>query len=119
MDGHESGIAPSSVVLVPAAAGPRDLLRSPGNARSVASARKRWQQPEGLLPEDVKAVIAAAGCDRDRLLLRCLWATGGRVSEVLALRPRDVRRDALVLPNRKNPGRPVKTVFLSADDQDL
>jgi integrase len=75
--------------------------------------------PEGLTPEEVKAVIAAAGSERDRLLLRVLWATGGRVSEVLALRAQDVRRDALVLPNRKNPSRPVKTVFLSAGDQDL
>jgi hypothetical protein len=38
---------------------------------------------------------------------------------VLALRGRDVRRDALVLPNLKNPSRPVKTVFLSAGDQDV
>lgn len=64
-------------------------------------------------------MIAAAETERDRLLLRALWATGGRISEVLALRAQDVRRDALVLPNLKNPGRPVKTVFLSAGDQDL
>ena len=82
-------------------------------------AEKRWQPPEGLTPEEVKAVIAAAATERDRLLLRVLWATGGRVSEVLALRAQDVRRDALVLPNLKNPSRPVKTVFLSAGDQDL
>jgi integrase len=44
--------------------------------------------------------------------LRVLWATGARISEVLALRPRDVRRDSLVLPNRKNPNRTVKRVFL-------
>lgn len=55
---------------------------------------KRWQPPEGLTPEEVKAVIAAAETERDRLLLRTLWATGGRVSEVLALRATDVRRDA-------------------------
>jgi len=34
------------------------------------------------------AVIDATAPSRDRLLLRCLWATGGRVSEVLALLPR-------------------------------
>jgi integrase len=67
----------------------------------------------------VRAVIAAAQGERDRLLLRVLWATGGWASEVLALRAQDVRRDALVLPNLKNPSRPVKTVFLSAGDQDL
>jgi integrase len=80
---------------------------------------KRWQPPEGLTPEEVKAVIAAARTERDRLLLRALWATGGRVSEVLALRGQDVRRDSLVLPNLKNPGRPTKRVFLAAGDADL
>jgi site-specific recombinase XerD len=62
-------------------------------------------------------VVAAARTERDRLLLRVLWATGGRIAEVLAQRAADVRRDALVLPNLKNPSRPVKTVFLSAGDQ--
>jgi len=56
--------------------------------------------------------LAAARCERDRLLLRVLWATGARISEVLALRPMDVRRDSLVLPNRKNPTLPIKLVFL-------
>ena len=40
--------------------------------------------------------------------MRVLWATGARVSEVLALRPMDLHRDSLVLPNRKNPSRPTK-----------
>ena len=79
----------------------------------------RWQPPSGLRPADVQAVIAAATTERDRLLLRCLWASGGRVSEVLALRPRDVQPTALVLPNRKNPSRLVKVVYLAAGDRDL
>jgi len=99
----------------------RLVLHSDEKRRSVASAPKgrRWQPPEGLTPADVRAVIAAASNDRDRLLLRVLWATGGRISEALALRACDIRRDALVLPNRKNPSRPVKTVFLAAGDLDL
>src|SRR5690242_4070483 len=57
----------------------------------------------GLSPDEVRAVIAAASCERDRLLLRVLWATGARISKALALRPVDVQRDSLVLPKRKNP----------------
>jgi len=64
-------------------------------------------------------VIAAAQSERDRLLLRVLWATGGRISEVLALRPLDVHRDSLVLPNLKNPNRTVKRVFLPAGEVTL
>src|SRR5438067_7833061 len=79
---------------------------------SVRSAVKHWQPPEGLSPDEVRAVIAAPSCERDRLLLRVLWATGARISEVLALRARDVRRDSLVLPNRKNPNQTTKRVFL-------
>src|SRR5258708_17573227 len=79
--------------------------------RSVRSVRvKQWQPPEG--PEDVLTVIEAAPSERDRLLLRALWATGARISEALTLRPMDVRRDSLVPPNLKSPSRRTKRVFL-------
>ena len=72
-----------------------------------------------MAPEDVLAVIDAAPTERDRLLLRVLWATGARISEALALRSMDIRRDSLVLPNLKNPSRPTKRVFLPAGQVDL
>jgi len=101
----------------------RDLSGSSAGARSVRSGTpsrgRRWQPPEGLTPADVQAVIAAAATERDRLLLRVLWATGARISEALALRPADVHPDSLVLPNRKNPNRPTKRVFLPAGQADL
>jgi len=93
-----------------------DSRRQP---RSVRSAVKHWQPPEGLSPDEVRAVIAAAVSERDRLLLRVLWATGARISEALALRPMDVQRDSLVLPNRKNPNQSVKRVFLPGTEQAL
>src|SRR6266568_3923852 len=91
----------------------RELSDSKPRRRSVRSTPARqWQPPEGLAAKDVLAVIDAGPSERDRLLLRVLWATGARVSEALALRPMDVRRDSLVLPNRKNPNQSVKRVFL-------
>ncbi len=48
-----------------------------------------------------------------------LWATGARISEVLELRPRDVLRDSLVLPNRKNPHQAIKRVFLPGPEASL
>jgi integrase len=107
----------------PTALARREVFDSRPQRRSVRFAAKasgkRWQPPEGLSPEDCQAVIAAAGCERDRLLLRVLWATGARVSEALALRPMDVQRDHLVLPNRKNPGLTTKRVYLPAGQADL
>jgi integrase/recombinase XerD len=98
----------------------RELSDSDPKRRSVRSGSSRqWQPPEGLVPEDVLAVIDAAPSERDRLLLRVLWATGARISEALALRPMDVRRDSLVLPNLKNPSRPTKRVYLPAGQADL
>ena len=98
-------------------------LLSPSRPRSVTSQSprppKHWLPPEGLAPADVNAIIDAAGSERDRLLLRTLWTTGARISEVLALRPLDVHHDSLVLPNRKNPSRPIKRVFLPASAADL
>src|SRR6266581_2685287 len=82
------------------------------DSHSVRSGLNLWLPPEGLSPDEVRAVIAAASCDRDQLLLRVLWATGARISEVLALRPMDVKRDSLMLPTRKNPNQTVKRVFL-------
>jgi integrase len=101
---------------------PRELSRSAPNGRTVTLGRgraKRWEPPEGLEPADVLAIIDAAETERDRLLLRVLWATGGRISEVLELRPMDVQCAALRLPNRKNPSRPMKTVHLPAGQADL
>jgi len=106
-----------SPALVPA--GRRVGLDSRRESRSVRSAQKHWQPPEGLSPDDVLAVIDAATSERDRLLLRVLWATGARVSEVLALRPMDIQRDHLILPNRKNPSLTVKRVYLPAGQADL
>lgn len=98
----------------------RELSDSSPNRRSFRSgASKQWQPPEGLAPDDVLAVIDAAVTERDRLLLRVLWATGARISEVLVLRPMDIRRDSLVMPNLKNPSRPTKRVFLPLGQADL
>src|SRR5579859_5194337 len=99
---------------------PRELSDSSPPTRSVRSApNKHWHPPEGLSPEEVRAVIAAASCERDRLLLRVLWATGARISEALALRPVDAQRDSLVLPNLKNPNLTVKRVFLPGTELGL
>jgi integrase len=111
-----SGSQPSTA-LVPVSG--RVQLDSQPAPSSVRSEQKRWQPPEGLSPAEVQAVIDAATRERDRLLLRVLWATGARISEVLALRPIDVQRDHLVLANRKNPSQPVKRVFLPAGQADL
>src|SRR5579871_2762185 len=94
-----------------------DSSRKRRSVRSEPS--KPWQPPEGLARDDVLAVSEAAPSERDRLLLRVLWATGARISEALALRAMDVRRDSLVLPNLKNPGRPTKRVFLPVRQADL
>ena len=98
----------------PAASPPQRVLsNSLARRRSVKPTSKGWQPPEGLSPEDVPAIIRAVASERDRLLLTTLWATGARISEVLVLRPRDVRRKGLVLPNLKKPSRRTKTAHLS------
>jgi integrase len=105
--------SPGSSMALPSTSA-RVLSNSAAKPRSVKPASRRWQPPEGLSPDDIQAVIAAVGSERDRLLLTTLWATGARISEVLTLRPRDIHRDGLVLPNLKNPSRLVKTAHLSA-----
>jgi integrase/recombinase XerD len=51
---------------------------------------ERRALPKYLPPEQVRRLISAARNERDRLLLEVLWQTGGRVSEVLALKAEDI-----------------------------
>jgi integrase len=109
-----SGRQPRVSSLALPVASQRVLSNSLAKARSVKPASKRWQPPEALSPQEIRAVIEAAATERDRLLLTTLWATGARISEVLMLRSGDVHREGLVLPNLKNPSRLVKTAHLAA-----
>jgi integrase len=75
--------------------------------------------PAYVTREQARAVIAAAGSTRDRLLFECLWQTGGRVTEVLRLRRGDVdaREGALRLANLKQRRRALreKLVYVSPE----
>jgi site-specific recombinase XerD len=110
--------AASSTHLARLPAAGRELSKNRDPRRSVKNGHD-WQPPEGILPEDVKRVIAAARCERDRLLIRTLWATGGRVSEVLELTPAGIQSEALVIGNRKNRSRTWKQVFLPQAEASL
>jgi site-specific recombinase XerD len=73
-----------------------DITRAEQYGRILAIPMKRAASRlvTYLEPEDVRAVIAAVDgqtpmCRRDRALLLILYNTGARISEVLALRPRD------------------------------
>lgn len=79
----------------------------------------RGGMPAYVTAEQARAVIAAARTTRDRLLLECLWQSGGRVTEVARLRRADVdaREGALVLTNLKQRRRALqrKRVYVSPE----
>src|SRR5919199_2470360 len=61
----------------------RELSGSRPAARSVGSTPpKHRQPPEGLTPEDVRAVIAAAATERDRLLRASTYGQAGEPAPV-------------------------------------
>ena len=72
-----------------------------------------------MTADQVAAMVACAPTTRDRLVLRTLWESGGRVSEVASLRLCDIDRaeGALQLTNLKQrgPRRHVKLVYISRD----
>ena len=54
--------------------------------------------PPYLTPEQVDGVIAAARNSRDRLLIRLLFRTGVRISELLGVRAADIKwKDRLII----------------------
>src|ERR687883_1163859 len=92
------------------------LARRP--AVSLLAEASGEQLPSYVTREQARAIINATTTQTQRLLLECLWQSGGRVSEVLRLRPCDVdaREGALALENRKQKrGSRKKRVYVSTD----
>src|SRR5919202_2588170 len=92
------------------------LARRP--AASLLAEAAGEHLPSYVTREQARAIINTATTQTHRLLLECLWQSGGRISEVLRLRPCDLdeREGALVLENRKQKrGSRKKRVYVSAD----
>lgn len=84
--------------------------------RAVAQ-RVRRELPRYISKDDVGRMVAAAESARDAMLIRACWNTGGRVSEVLALRrcDLDVAGRCARLRNLKQRTSGEKIVFLNAE----
>jgi integrase len=92
------------------------LARRP--AASIVARAAGERLPTYVTREQARTIINAASTLQHRVLLECLWQSGGRVSEVLRLRPRDVDalEGALMLENRKQKrGNRRKRVYVSPD----
>ena len=68
--------------------------------------------------EEYRAILEACQSERDRLLVRTLWETGARVSEVIALRECDIGDGYLLLPNLKQ-GKPTTKQVVLNPNSDL
>ena len=64
--------------------------QAPPPATAVVARAGGAGLPSYVTAEQARAVVDAAETTQHRLLLECLWQTGGRVSEVLRLRRCDV-----------------------------
>jgi integrase/recombinase XerD len=98
---------------------PTTTLTTPAPAPVTALVARGTQAgaPAYVTAEQARSVIDAATRTRDRLLLECLWQTGGRVSEVCRLHRSDIdpAEGALVLENLKQRRRAMqrKLVYVS------
>jgi integrase/recombinase XerD len=68
--------------------------------------------PVYVTPAEAHAMMAAAENDKERLLIELLWYTGGRISEVLAVRAGDITETGIILPALKSRTRKNKHVIL-------
>ena len=83
----------------------------------MVAAPKPKRRQSKLLPvypslSDVHRILTACPNERDAWLVKLLWFTGGRVSEVIAARVGDITRSGLKLPNLKQHQSAEKHVFL-------
>jgi integrase len=90
------------------------LARRPAASLLAEAAGERL--PSYVTREQARAIINAATSQAHRLLLECLWQSGGRISEVLRLRPCDVdarapqsRTAERAKLSRRRGGGPVRT----------
>jgi integrase len=79
------------------------ITPAPPSATAIVARAGGDALPAYVTAEQARAVVDAAVTTQHRLLLECLWQSGGRVSEVLRLRRCDVDQaeGALVLENLK------------------
>jgi integrase/recombinase XerD len=69
--------------------------------------------PRYLEVEEVAALLDACPNPRDRMLCELLWRTGGRISEVLRIRPLDISSDAIRLVTLKQRGMSERSVIIA------
>jgi integrase/recombinase XerD len=79
-----------------------------------------YTPPTYLEPNEIRAIINAVPSvskhsERDMLVLETMWQTGGRVTEVLELTPKQVGVDSLVIRNlkQKPTSPPYKEVYIT------
>jgi integrase/recombinase XerD len=69
-----------------------DLNELRGMRIAVKAPKLEKKLPTVLARDEVRALITAAGSKRSRLIIRTLYSTGLRVSELIGLAPTDVER---------------------------
>lgn len=69
--------------------------------------------------EEYQAIMAACQSERDRLLVRVLWETGARISEVIGLRECDIGDGYLLLANLKQQGKGSRKQVVLNPNSDL
>jgi Phage integrase family len=83
-------------------------------AQAAGAGLRRYVQPD-----QARSIINAAETTAHRLLLECLWQSGGRITEVLRLRPYDLdlHEGALRLINLKQRKRANRTKLVHVDKE--
>jgi integrase/recombinase XerD len=88
-------------------------LQRPDIVKSIPFGKRAKTLPCVLSPEEVLRFIDAASFDRDRTLLRTLYACGLRISELLDLHVSDIDSARMVIMIRQSKGQKDRLVPLS------
>lgn len=66
-------------------------------ARKIKNIKYEKREPVFLTREEIKALINAAASERDRLIIKMLYSTGVRISELLKIRVKDINNEKSLL----------------------
>ncbi len=93
----------------------REVLQRPFSLEEIPLKKRPKRLPKALARKEVKALINAVKNEKHRLVIKMLYSTGLRLSELVGLRRSDIDIDERIVRVRKGKGSKERTTIISEE----